>query len=313
LSPVHQFLLLIPKNQLIMKTYVITGATGHTGKPITLGLLEKGHKVRIISRSAEKAKELTDKGAELFVGDTYDVSLVRKAFNGADAVYAMIPADSAAPDYTVSQVKHATAIGEGLKSQGVKYVVMLSSIGAHMAEGAGAVQGLQKAEAIFNAIDGLNAMYLRAGYFMENTLGQAGAVKFMGFMASPVLADLRIPMVATADIAAVALRYLLSLSFTGKNIDYVLGQRDVTYNEVARIYGNAIGKPDLQYHAGSFEEGKQAMLQAGLGESIVDKLLVFIKSMNEGRVLEEVKRTPANTTPTSIEDFSRVFKAVYQQ
>ena len=30
-----------------MKTYVVIGATGHTGKPITLGLLENGHTVRI--------------------------------------------------------------------------------------------------------------------------------------------------------------------------------------------------------------------------------------------------------------------------
>ena len=295
-----------------MKTYVISGATGHTGKPITLGLLEKGHKVRIISRNAEKAKELTGKGAELFLGDTYDHDLVRSAFQGADAVYAMIPFDSAAPDYTVSQVRHATSIAEGLKTTGVKYVVLLSSIGAHLTQGAGAVQGLQKAETILNGIDGLNAIYLRAGYFMENSLAQVGAIKYMGVMASPVLGDLKIPMVATRDIAAAALRYLLSLSFSGKNIDYALGQRDVSYNEIAGIFGKAIGLPDLKYHAGTFEEGKQAMLQMGMGESVVDNLMVFIKALNEGLILNDARRTTANTTPTSIEDFSLVFKAVYE-
>jgi uncharacterized protein YbjT (DUF2867 family) len=294
-----------------MKTYVITGATGNTGKPVALGLLEKGHKVRIISRSAEKAKELTDKGAELFIGDTYDLNVVKNAFAGADAAYVMIPFDAAAPDYTASQVKHAVSIAEGLKITGVKHIVMLSSVGAHLTEGAGVVQGLQKAEAIFSAIDGLNTMYLRAGYFMENTLMQVGAIKFMGAMATPVLADLKIPMVATRDIAAVALGYLSDLNFTGKNVDYVLGQRDVSYNEIAGIFGTAIGKPDLKYHAGSYDEGKQAMLQMGMGESVVNKLIEFIKSMNEGLVLGDCKRTTANTTPTSIEDFSKIFKAVF--
>jgi uncharacterized protein YbjT (DUF2867 family) len=294
-----------------MKTYVITGATGNTGKPIATGLLEKGHKVRIISRSAEKAKDLTDKGAELFPGDTYDHNLVKSAFSGADAVYAMIPFDATALDYTASQVKHTNSIAEGLKSAGVKHVVLLSSVGAHLTEGAGVVQGLQKAEAIFSAIDGLNAIYLRAGYFMENTLMQAGAIKFMGAMGTPVHGDLKIPMVATRDIAAVALRYLLDLSFTGKNVDYVLGQRDISYNEIASIYGKVIGKPDLQYYAGSYEEGKQAMMQMGLGESVVAKLIEFIRSMNEGHVLADAKRTPANTTPTSIEDFAHIFRTVY--
>ena len=52
--------------------YVVTGATGNTGKPIAMALLEAGKQVKIISRNAEKAKELTDKGAELFLGSTDD-------------------------------------------------------------------------------------------------------------------------------------------------------------------------------------------------------------------------------------------------
>jgi len=295
-----------------MKTYVITGATGHTGKPIAHSLLEKGQRVRIISRSAEKAKELTDKGAKLFLGDTYDLNLVANAFSGADAVYAMIPFDAAAPDYTASQVQHASVIAEGIKTAGIKYVVMLSSIGAHLSEGAGVVQGLQQTESLFNAIEGLNALFLRAGYFMENTLMQAGIVKFMGVMTVPVLADLKIPMVATCDIAKVAAQYLSDLSFKGKQVDYVLGQRDVSYNEIAGIFGKAIGIPDLKYHTASYKEGKQAMLQMGMGESVVNKLIEFIKAMNDGRALGDAKRTPANTTPTSVEEFSKVFKAVYE-
>ena len=73
---------------------------------------------------------------------------------------------------------------------------------------------------------------------------QAGAIKFMGAMSSPVDGDLKIPMVTTSDIAAVGLRHMLSLSFCGKNVDYALGSRDVSYNEIAGIYGAAIGKPD---------------------------------------------------------------------
>ena len=58
-----------------MKTYVITGATGHTGKPIATGLLERGQKVRIISRDAGKSADLIAKGAEHFAGSTDDVEL----------------------------------------------------------------------------------------------------------------------------------------------------------------------------------------------------------------------------------------------
>ena len=69
-----------------MKTYVITGATGNTGKPISLGLLERGHKVRVITRNGEKAQDLKDKGAEVFIGNPLDQSFLNSAFSGADAV-----------------------------------------------------------------------------------------------------------------------------------------------------------------------------------------------------------------------------------
>ncbi|MBE0662336.1 MAG: NmrA family NAD(P)-binding protein [Bacteroidales bacterium] len=294
-----------------MKTYVITGATGNTGKHIAMGLLEKGQKVRIISRNAEKAKELTDQGAELFLGDTTNKELLLKAFKGADAVYAMIPFDMNAIDYTEMQLSHGRTIAEAIKEAGVKYVVFLSSVGAHLIEGAGVVQGLERTERLLNSITGLNTMHLRAAYFMENTMAQIGAIKYMGMMASPVPGDLEVPMVATKDIAQVALNHLLNLDFKGTNHKYVLGQRDVSYDEVARLFGNAIGMPDLKYNAVSIAEGKAAMMQMGMGESATDSLLEFVSALNDGRVLEDARRDEHNTTPTSIEDFAHTFAYVY--
>jgi len=90
-----------------MKTYAIIGATGNTGKPITLGLLGQGQKVRLISRSAAKAKALVNSASpapsnnppEIFEGDSSNTELLKKAFKGADAVYAMVPFNPLAPDY----------------------------------------------------------------------------------------------------------------------------------------------------------------------------------------------------------------------
>ena len=98
-----------------MKTYVIIGATGHTGRPITLGLLEQGHTVRIIARNTAKTKELTDKGAILFQGDISDAGLLEKAFEGADALYTLVAIDPQAVDFYANQVKQVSAVAEALK------------------------------------------------------------------------------------------------------------------------------------------------------------------------------------------------------
>jgi uncharacterized protein YbjT (DUF2867 family) len=300
------------KTYHFMSTYVITGATGHTGKPIALGLLAEGHTVRVISRSAEKAKELTDKGAILFNGDTTQVDFLKNAFNGADAAYVMIPFDMATTDYTGMQVTNAKAIGEALTGSTVKYAVTLSSVGAHLTEGAGVVQGLERMEKIMNAIPGLNVRHLRASYFMENTMVQVQTIKFMGAMASPVLGDVKVPMVTTSDIAAVALKRLLALDFSGKSHEYILGQRDVTYNEIARVFGEVIGMPDLKYNAVGYDDAKNAMVMMGMGQSVATRLVEFVKVVNEGRVMGDAVRTPENTTPTSIEQFAHIFKHVYE-
>jgi len=291
--------------------YVITGATGNTGKPIALALLSAGKKVRIISRDSAKAKELIGKGAELFTGDSSDVEVLKKAFAGATAVYAMTPVDWQAKDYTAHQVKYANAIAEALKTCKVRYVVSLSSQGAHLDSNNGLVLGLHKMEKIFDNIEGLNTLHLRPTYFMENSLGMVGLIKQAGIMGSPVRADLRFPVIATKGIGEYAAKRLLALDFKGHNVQDLLGARDVTYPEMAKVYGKAIGKPDLQYVEFSYDDFKKSMMgMIGASESVADNFNEFIRAMNNGRIFV-AKRNVANTTPTSIEDFASTFAYVY--
>jgi uncharacterized protein YbjT (DUF2867 family) len=295
-----------------MKTYVVIGATGHTGRPIVLGLLGKGYSVRILARNTAKTKELTDKGAILYEGDGRDEVVLKKIFDGVDVLYTLVPMDAQSPDFFAGQVAHVSAVAEALKNSTIKHVVALSSVGAHLKSGAGVVQGLQKMEELFNTLDGLNVMYLRAGYFLENGLGMAPMVKMLGILGSPLKADLKIPMVATRDIAAVALKHLLNLDFTGKNHVYVLGARDYTYEEIAAIFGKAIGRPELKYMQFPYEDAKKAMMMMGMGESLAGRMVEFTKAMNEGLVSSDYVRTAENTTPTTAEEFANVFCEVFE-
>jgi len=294
--------------------YVIMGSTGNTGKPIALALLKAGKKVRAISRDKSKVKELVEKGAEAAIGEISDANFLAKAFEGATVVYAMIPPNFKTDDYRGYQNQMAESIATAIEKSGVKNVLTLSSVGAHLPEKAGVVQGLRDFEQRLNKIKGLNVLHLRPSYFMENTLGQTGMIKMMGFMGSPVKADLKFPIVATKDIAEVAAKKLLSLDFKGVgNVHYILGPRDVTYNEIAQVFGKAIGKPDLKYMEATYQDAKFGMIQGwGVTENVADAMNEFVQSMNEGKVLEDAKRTPETTTPTSLDEFAHVFAHVYQ-
>lgn len=292
--------------------YAITGATGNTGRHIAAALLDAGKAVRVTSRSADKLAEFTAKGAQSAVGSLEDAGFLEGAFEGAEAVYAMIPPDFSAENYREYQNRVADAFVKAVRAAGVRYVVTLSSVGAHLPEKGGVVQGLYDMEQKFGRLDGVHVLHLRPGYFMENLLAQVPLIKQMGIIGSPIKADLSFPMVATRDIADVAIRRLLGLDFQGGSVQYVLGPRDVTFAETASVIGQAIGKRDLKYVEFPYEEfGKAMIAQAGMSPSVADALVEFTRGMNDGRVLSAVRRTPESTTPTSIEEFAGVFAQVY--
>src|SRR5580704_7050435 len=72
-------------------TYVILGASGHTGSIIANFLLSKGQKVRVIGRDLGRLQRFVRKGAEAFAADLSDAAALTKAFAGARAAYLLLP------------------------------------------------------------------------------------------------------------------------------------------------------------------------------------------------------------------------------
>jgi uncharacterized protein YbjT (DUF2867 family) len=288
--------------------YVITGATGNIGKVIAAELLEQGKKVRVVGRNADKLKELTENGAEPFVGDLNDAEFVKKAFSGATAAFCMIPPNLLSNDFRKDQQKVAHNYADAVKENGVKHVLLLSSIGAHLRNGAGIVDGLGDLEEYFLQLKEVNVLNLRPSYFMENLYGQIGMIKDSGIMGSAIKGDIPLPLVATIDIADMATKRLLNLNFSGNTIEYVLGPRDLSYYEVAKIVGKAIGKPELKYVQFSYKDAKKGAMETGfISENIADLFNGLSEAMNNGKALNGHKRTWESTTPTSLEEFAKIF------
>ena len=283
--------------------YVITGATGNTGSVVAEKLLAKGKKVRVIGRDPKRLEKFAKKGAEAFVADATSADALTKAFSGAEAVYAIIPPNTAAPDVRAYQERVSDDLSTALTKSGVKHAVVLSSVGADKPDNTGPVLALNHLEKKLNAIAGLNALYLRAGYFMENLLPQAGVIQSFGVVAGPVAPDTPLPMIATRDIGAAAADALLKLDFNGKQLRELQGPRDVTYNDVAKIIGAAIGKPDLKYLQMPHSQLKPALIQMGMSANMVDLLFEMSGSLDSGYMKMLEPRSPANSTPTTLETF----------
>lgn len=290
---------------------VITGATGKTGSAVAEALIAKGQKVRVLGRDAAKLKGFTAKGAEAAVGDLGDRAFLTKAFKGADAVYALIPPNFGAADFRAYQKQIGESIVAAIKGSGVRYVVHLSSQGAHLPDRTGPIVGLHDQEERLNRLDGVNVLHLRPTYFMENLLMNIDLIKKMNIMGSAIRGNVKFAMIATKDIAAYASERLAKRDLSGKSVRDLLGQRDLSLDEAAAVIGKKLGKPDLKYVAFPYDDAEKGMVSMGLTPDLSRLYIEMSKALNDGLFAVNIPRTKENTTPTSIEEFADVFAKTY--
>lgn len=287
----------------------ITGASGNIGKVLALELLSKGKKVRTIGRTESRLNDIKAKGGETMIGDLYDSTFVQKALANCESAFLMIPPNLHATDFRKDQDIITNNYINAVKTNRVKNVVLLSSIGAHLRNGAGVVNGLGYLEESFSQLKDVNVLSLRCGYFMENLLGQLDMINQTGVMGTSVKGNIPFPIVATKDIATVAAKALLDLNFKGFTIQYVLGPKDLTYNEITRIVGQSIGHQDLKYVEFSYEDAENGLVHSGyVSKNVAHLFQGLSEAFNSGKALTAHTRTRDNTTPTTLEEFVKSFK-----
>jgi uncharacterized protein YbjT (DUF2867 family) len=293
--------------------YVVIGATGNVGSVIAEALLADGRSVRVVGRDAARLKRFTERGAEAAAGSIDDPGFTRSAIAGASAVFVMVP-PNIDPGYRAFQLRAAAALEGAIDAARPAHAMTLSSVGADVPEGTGPVAGLHDLERRLDAMPGLSVLHLRPTYYFENHLEAVGMVKAAGFLGSPLAADLNMGQIATRDIGELAARRMLALDWSGREVHELHGERDLTMPEVTAAIGKAIGKPDLRYVAFSYADALQGMIEAGLPEDAASLFVELARALNEGVLRPSQPRSPATTTPTSIEWFAEnVFAPAFRE
>lgn len=292
--------------------YVITGAAGHISYALTQNLLKAGHTVTVAGRQEKNLQPLVDKGAKAAVGSVEDVSFLKKLFTGADAIYSMVPPNFGAPDMKGFIEEIGENYAEAIKASGVKYVVNLSSTGAHMPTGCGPVSAIHRVEQSLNALSGVNILHLRPSYFYQNLLANIALIKHAGIIGNNFsIANGKFPITDPSDIATVATEALLNLDFKGTSHRYIASDETGT-DDIAASLGKAIGKPDLQWVKFTDEQALTGMLQAGLSQTVSENYVEMGQAMDSGRMFEEYWKQPVKLGKVKLDDFATEFAAAYK-
>ncbi|WP_286969575.1 NmrA family NAD(P)-binding protein, partial [Flavobacterium sp. UBA4854] len=244
-----------------------------------------------------------------------DVVFLTQTFKGADAVYCMIPrANYFDPNLDLDAFTRTIGnnYAEAISKSGVKRVVFLSSIGAHLEQGSGIIQRYNEIEAVLNKLSDVSITFMRPTSFYYNLLAYIPMIKNQGIIAANYGADQLIPWVSPNDIAE-AIAEELTTPLDGKKIRYVASE-ELTGDQTAKILGDIIGNPDLKWKLISDEETLNGLIAVGMQPKIAQGLVEMYAALYSGLLGEDYYRNrPAVLGKTKLADYAKEFASIFNQ
>ncbi len=285
---------------------LVTTPTGHIGSRIIQSLLGTSHSLTVLARDPAKLSDVVRSASNVVQGSLEDDSALTTALNGVDAAFFLVPP----PGPSVTHWRNWQAsIGErfvaAAKRAGVERVVFLSSVGAQH-DDVSAISGLGTVERLLTAAIP-NVVAVRAGYFMENSFASLPTIASQGAIYGVLRGDLPQQIVATPDIAEVAVRWLTDMTWTGHQIAGSHGPVALSPNEQAAIISEVFGRP-VTYIQIPAPALKDALLAAGLPPLVAsgyEEMMGNMAKHLEAGDFSDEPQTPATSGRISFREFVR--------
>ena len=280
---------------------VITTPTGNIGHHVVRHLLEAGEMLRVVARNPAKLPQDARDRVEVVEGSHSDPAVVDRAFADAEAVFWLAPpSPSETPDAAYLDFTRPGA--EAIRRHGVARVVVVTPLG----RGTEWQDRAGLATAAIGMVDLLNetgaaVRSLAMPAFMDNALQQADAIG-KGQMFGPLDPDKKVPHTATRDMGAAAAELLRDRSWTGQAEVPLLGPQDLSFNEIAAIISDVLGR-GVRYQQVPFDGFKAQLMQRGMTDAFAQGYVDMMRAKNEG-MDNAIPRTAANTGPTTFRQWA---------
>jgi len=216
---------------------LVSGATGTQGGAVARALLDRGFRVRGLTRNpdSDAARALAALGAEMVQGDFDDTASLDAALAGAYGAYSVQQYRGIGVDAEVRQSKE---FADAAKRAGVQHFVYSSVIYAHFDTGVPQFESKVEVEAYIREI-GLPYSFVRPASFMSGFEGVREAAR-NGVYRTPFPGDLARLHVAPQDIGrVVATAFAEPATWIGRELN-LAGQR-ISYADIAATMSRVMG------------------------------------------------------------------------
>ncbi|MDC0714791.1 NmrA family NAD(P)-binding protein [Stigmatella sp. ncwal1] len=254
-----------------MKTLVI-GGTGTVGSLVVQGLLARNEPVHVLTRSAEKAKELP-KGTQAVVGDLTKPEDLEKIFHGVERVFMLNPVSMTEAHEGLSAVNQAQAA----KVKRFVYMTVHNVTAApHMPHFGSKIP----IELALKA-SGIPYTILQPNNFYQNDYAFKDAILQYGVYPQPI-GDIGISRVDARDIADAAVITLTQNGHEGQTYPLV-GPDVLTGARVAEIYSKHLGRP-IAYGGNDLEAWQKQTLNFLPAWMVYDFKLMYRAYQEKGLI-----------------------------
>ncbi|MGW2672403.1 NmrA family NAD(P)-binding protein [Streptomyces sp. NPDC001272] len=276
-------------------TIVVTTPTGHVGSRVVRLLFQAGVRPRVLVRDPARLGEETRERADVCQGDLTDAGFVREAVAGVRSVFWVDPTPHTTADPVSVSLATAAPLVSAARAGDVGRVVLLSSIGAEKRHGVGHIDALAGIEEELDAT-GVDVLHLRCAYFFTNLLLDLDGLR-RGVLSTAFDPGHRMPWVDPRDIGDVVAARLLNDGWRGRVVQAVHGPEDLTFEQVARILTEALGRSVRLEPVGD-DAVRKALRTAGLPPSAVEGIVGMTAGSRD--LVPEQPRDALTTTPTRL-------------
>lgn len=221
---------------------LVAGATGRLGGPLADSLIDRGHRVRALTRDpgSAAAGRLRRRGADIVAGDLDDPPSLRRAAAGADAVFVLsTPHHGTGP---AAEARQAIGLADAAVASGAGYLVYASAAGALRAPGVPMLDSKRQVEEHLATLPVPHAVIAPA-YFMDNLdYPWNRAVLRAAQWPLPLPPDRTVQLIPAIDMARFAAVVIEQPGdFAGHRVE--LASDEVTGPQAAHILSEVLGRP----------------------------------------------------------------------
>ncbi len=279
---------------------LVTTPTGGIGARVLEHLLNAEASVRVVARDASKRSKSVADRVEVIEGSHADAAVIGQALDSADRVFWLPPGSPVAPDAHDAYVTFSRPFVEALPGSGVTHVVGISALGRGWPGPAGLVSASLAMDDLI-VTTGVSYRALCCASLMDNLIRQLNAIRGGAALYVPAPPDRAMPLVAKADVAAEASRFLLS-DWDGVAEVPMPGPEDLSHNEMAAILTDVLGRP-IAFHETPVPAFAEMLRGMGASEGMIHDYAAMMTAKATG-LDEMAPSAPRDASPTTFRSWA---------